>query len=275
MVAALIPVEAGTANAQVISFTAGELLGKPTADSVTVNVVPSQAVTLRVQYGTSPGVYPDTTGTVGVGGGQGGEVTISGLDADTRYYYRVQYNTGDGQWESRPEHTFHTQRSAGSSFTFVMQSDAHIVGGPVTDIALYTNTIANMAADDADFFIDLGDMFQVTGSESAVRSSYLDQRGFLEPLSGDAAVFLGIGNHENEEGWIRSGSNPDLPIWSANARKDFFANPVTDGFYTGDSEDNSGLGVSGDGLRETYYSWEWGDVLFVVLDPFWNIENRP
>ena len=35
------------------------------------------------------------------------------------------------------------------------------------------------------------------------------------------------------------------------------------------------LGVIGDGLRESYYSWEWGDALFVVLDPFWNTTSRP
>jgi hypothetical protein len=23
-------------------------------------------------------------------------------------------------------------------------------------------------------------------------------------------------------------------------------------------------------LRRSYYSWTWGDALFVVLDPFWN-----
>ena len=26
--------------------------------------------------------------------------------------------------------------------------------------------------------------------------------------------------------------------------------------------------VGGDQLREDYYSWEWGDALFIVLDPF-------
>ena len=29
------------------------------------------------------------------------------------------------------------------------------------------------------------------------------------------------------------------------------------------------------GPRENYYAWEWGDALFVVLDPFWNTMSMP
>jgi hypothetical protein len=29
------------------------------------------------------------------------------------------------------------------------------------------------------------------------------------------------------------------------------------------------------GLREDYYAWEWGDALFVVLDPFWYTTTKP
>ncbi|MBU6178704.1 MAG: SUMF1/EgtB/PvdO family nonheme iron enzyme, partial [Verrucomicrobia bacterium] len=29
------------------------------------------------------------------------------------------------------------------------------------------------------------------------------------------------------------------------------------------------------GLLEDYYAWEWGDALFIVLDPFWNVTTNP
>ena len=270
-----LPLMASSAGA-VVNFSAGELLGKPTATSITVNAVPTAAVDMYYEYGTSSGSYTSTTATVSVAANQAVEITISSLSPNTRYYYRMRYQeNGVGPVESRPEGTFHTQRANGSDFRFVVQSDAHLTGGPGTSTAVFGNAVNNMAADAPDFLIDLGDMFETKNSESQVRAEYLDMRSWLEPITANAAVFLAIGNHENEEGWIRAGSTPNLPIWSANARKEYFANPVSNGFYTGDTTNHSGLGVDGDGLRETYYAWEWGDALFVVIDPFWNTTSRP
>jgi hypothetical protein len=85
------------------------------------------------------------------------------------------------------------------------------------------------------------------------------------------AVFLVLGNHENEEGWNLDDMGADiqnsLPILGANARKRFFLNPVPDCFYSGNDEPVSQL--DGDHLREDYYAFEWGRALFVVIDPFW------
>ena len=46
-------------------------------------------------------------------------------------------------------------------------------------------------------------------------------------------------------------------------RERLFPNPVPDLFYTG-----SNVPHPHSGLLQNYYAWEWGDVLFVVLDPF-------
>ena len=48
------------------------------------------------------------------------------------------------------------------------------------------------------------------------------------------------------------------------------ANPYPDGFYSGGSREEKYVG-----LRESYFSWEWGDALFVVLDPYWNTPQSP
>ena len=49
--------------------------------------------------------------------GQASEVTIQGLSPDTQYYYRMVYDADgsvtDGDFETRPEHTFRTQRADG------------------------------------------------------------------------------------------------------------------------------------------------------------------
>ena len=270
---AFVPLTATPVVAAVISFDAGELVGRPTDSSITINAVPSQDADIYYEYGTSSGSYTQVSSTVRGSASTPLDITINGLSANTHYFYRMRYRTleGGAQWESRGEHSFRTQRSAGSTFTFVMQSDAHI---PANN-TIYNQTIANMAADNPDFLIDLGDMFAISGSAENVRDKYLAQRQHLEPISSDASVFLVLGNWENEEGWFRSGSTPQLPIYGANARKAYFLNPVPSSFYSGDTEDYSSLGVDGDGLRETYYSFEWGSALFVVLDPFWNTTSRP
>jgi hypothetical protein len=56
----------------------------------------------------------------------------------------------------------------------------------------------------------------------------------------------------------------DEAVWANTMRKKYFPNPMPDGFYTGNEVKHPTLG-----LLEDYYAWEWGDALFIVLDPFW------
>jgi hypothetical protein len=46
-------------------------------------------------------------------------------------------------------------------------------------------------------------------------------------------------------------------------RKRFFPNPVPDGFYSGNETKHPDAG-----LLQNYYSWNWGNALFIVLDPY-------
>jgi len=55
---------------------------------------------------------------------------------------------------------------------------------------------------------------------------------------------------------------------------------VPDSFYTGNATPKdypaSGTVPAGTlGLLEDYYAWEWGDALFIVLDPYWNTVSNP
>ncbi|MBU0754158.1 MAG: hypothetical protein KJ645_03400 [Planctomycetes bacterium] len=82
-----------------------------------------------------------------------------------------------------------------------------------------------------------------------------------------------IGNHEGENGWYYHSENEDyrnLAIFSTRARKETIPNPQPDGFYSGNTDV-----IPEFGLREDYFSWEWGDALFVVLSPFWYTTRCP
>jgi hypothetical protein len=274
---------ATAAPASALSFTAPELLGRPTDHSVTVNVVADTALEVYFEYGTTSSVYTGNTGTATFAADTPIEMVIDGLEADTQYYYRMRYRQSGttGEFLARDEHSFRTQRAPGSTFTFTITADSHLDqygGNTAREKALYQQTLLNAGADNPDFHIDLGDTFPMdptplgTGmTEAEAKAAYLTQRPFMGLISASTPIFLALGNHENEEGWNFDDTftPPDvsLALLSLKYRKLYYPNPVPDGsFYTGNT-DNS-LTVGDDYYREDYYAWTWGDALFVVLDPF-------
>ena len=128
--------------------------------------------------------------------------------------------------------------------------------------------------------IDLGDAFSLddaTETQATVRTKYLNQRAFFQISGHSSPVFLVLGNHENEEGWNLDdmGANvaATLPVLGANARKRFFLNPVPDAFYAGNDDPLPQL--DGDHLRGDYYAFEWGNALFVAIDPYAYTMKKP
>jgi hypothetical protein len=274
---------ATAAPASALTFTATELLGRPTDHSVTVNVVADTALEVYFEYGTTSGVYTGNTGTATFAADTPIEMVIDGLEADTQYYYRMRYRQSGttGEFSARDEHSFRTQRAPGSTFTFTITSDSHLGqygGNTAREKALYQQTLLNAGADNPDFHIDLGDTFAMdptplgTGmTEAEAEAAYLIQRPFMGLISASTPIFLALGNHENEEGWNFDDTFPppdaSLALLSLKYRKLYYPNPVPDGsFYTGNT-DNS-LTVGDDYYREDYYAWTWDNALFVVLDPF-------
>jgi hypothetical protein len=73
------PVRAATS----ITFTADELLGRPTDTSIAINIVPDSTIAYHYQYGTVPGVYTGQTSNATATGGQPHNVVISGLTVNT------------------------------------------------------------------------------------------------------------------------------------------------------------------------------------------------
>jgi hypothetical protein len=73
----------GAAQANTVTFTADELLGKPTNNSITINIVPAGAIQYYYRYGTSSGSYTGQSATVDATAGQPSELTITGLSSHT------------------------------------------------------------------------------------------------------------------------------------------------------------------------------------------------
>lgn len=275
--AALTFVISGELSAQ---FTAPELLGKPTNNSITINVVPSQALQIYYEYGTSAGSYTGQTATTSATSGQPHETVITGLSANTRYYYRMQYSTNGGSsWTARAEHSFNTQRAPGSTFVFTVISDNHNSLN-----STYITALTHVRDDQPDFHIDLGDTFmpQLSSTQAAVNTIYMNHRGasYLGLMSHSVPIFLSSGNHEDEEGWNLNAGDNSSGLFDIQARKWYFPTPVdqgSGGFYTGNTDPLALIDevTYGDELREDYYSFNWGDALFVVIDEFQYTMNLP
>ena len=180
------------------------LLGRPTDDSISVNVLPDLTGDLYFEYGTTSGVYTDQTSTIACTAGDPCEVLIDSLSADTLYYYRMQFRETAQSWVPTAEYSFHTQRPPGSPFTFTITSDSHVDILLGTE-AIWTQTLNNVAADHPDLHLDLGDTFAMdtvsAGDVAGAEAAYAFQRPFFGIISTSTPVFLVQGNHEQGEGW--------------------------------------------------------------------------
>ena len=269
-------------TACMLPFIATELVGRPTDHSVTINAMAGQALEAYFEHGTASGVYAASTAPAAYSDGII-QTVLDGLSPDTRYYYRLRYRPSGSAapFQSGNEYTFHTQRLPSSTFTFAVQSDSHQGYASFYNDALYRVTMGNIVSDQPDFLVDLGDTVSTddtTETQATVRQKYLNQRTVFDLAAHSMPVFLALGNHENEEGWNLDDFGADrassLPVLGANGRKRFFLNPVPDAFYTGNT-DASVTEIDGDHLKGDYYAFEWGDALFVVIDPFWYTMKKP
>jgi hypothetical protein len=265
------------------SFRGNIVLGSPTANSIKVNVLaPDQSGTVWISYGASSDSYDRQSATGPLSAGQPLELTLDGLDAGTRYYYRLYFQPAEeGKAGPTDEYAFRTARAAGSTFTFTIQADSHLDEN--SDLELYRRTLANVLADAPDFHVDLGDTFmtekhsepltatvRAAADPATVNARYAYERGNFGRITHSVPLFLVNGNHDAELGWLTDGTGQNIAIWATSARQQYFVNPVPSGFFSGDSLQEPFVG-----RRASWYAWQWGDALFVVLDPYWNSRKLP
>ena len=233
------------------------VLGRPEADSVTASVLCAEDANGFIAYGDESGNLTSKTPARAFKNGEPAEIVLPALKPDARYFYQLHF----GETTS-PEFSFQTAKPPGKPFTFTVTADSHLDSN--TDPDLYQKTLANALADKPDFHIDLGDTFmsEKHANREAAAKQYLAQRYYFGQLCHSAPLFFALGNHDGES--PRGRGDGDLAVWANLTRKRYFPNPVPDKFYSGDEFQQPEAG-----LLQDYYAWEWGDALFVVLDPFW------
>ncbi len=261
-----------------VTVTYDVLLGRPTDSSIGVSVLASTNIQVYFEYGIQSGAYSNQNATTAVTGGVPAAVEITSLQANSRYFYRMRYSTnGNPPFAAGVERTFQTQRARGSTFTFDIEADPHYNDSPGTVPSVWQQTLTNILADQPDFLIDLGDTFM--GEKYAATNPYtLTQPGIIEAcaavrsqffnISGHSVpLFLVDGNHDPELGWLLTNSAPqaNAAVWGASARELYYPCPVSGGFYSGASTND----FYQQRPRDGYYAFEWGDALFIVIDPFW------
>jgi hypothetical protein len=137
---------------------------------------------------------------------------------------------------------------------------------------LYVNTLKNIANQNPDFHILLGDDFSIDpliaknqANKTNIEKIYSTHRNWLKIVGEKTPIFLVNGNHEQAAEYLLDGTDSNPAVLAANARNKYFALPAPDSFYTGNSTEIKFIGKPRD-----YYSWNWGDALFITLDPYWH-----
>jgi hypothetical protein len=203
--------------------------------------------------------------------GEPEEITLEGLDPDRAYVYRLQFRAqGEPSFSPGEPCRFHTQRRSGSTFTFAIEADPHL--DPQASPELFARSLGNVLALHPDFLVDLGDTFmseKLAPTQTLSLARYKLLRSNFDLVGHSVPIFLVPGNHEGEAGWLHDGTADNIAVWTTNMRKEYFPGPEPDHFYSGDTTVYPFVG-----LREAVYAFEWGDALFVTLDPFWNTPTR-
>lgn len=250
------------------------ILTKPTDTSITVSLLSDKNISLYLEWGTLSGKYDYKSNVQDALGDKAIQVSINQLKPNTRYYYRLAYKTIDNtsNYTFTNESTFITKRALSTTFSFAVEADPHLDTNCIAES--FDLTLKHMLSKKIDFLVDLGDNTMVDKLPVINDSSIVERnklfRKYFSVLNHSASLFITLGNHEGELGWLSNSNLSFLPTTALNFRKQYFPNPVPNGFYSGNSTLSSDVGY-----RENYYAWEWGDALFVVIDPYFYTKSKP
>ena len=223
------------------------------------------------EYGVNPGGYNLVTTNFIAEKNIPLEIDFTSLAGNTKYYYRTRYrlNGTTGSFLAGPENSFHTQRDPESSFTFTIEADEHLYDKKGSR-SMYKVTLANEAKDNPDFMFSMGDIFgddhyPATITSAQMDALHKDYRQYLGNICHSVPLYICLGNHEGEKDYFLLQNPPNnIAVFATMWRKFYYANPFPNDFYTG----NPDVEPYGMGQPENYYSWKWGDALFVVLDAY-------
>jgi len=280
LVAAVSTAFANSALGKAVGATpsiANLILGRPTGNSIALSVLASEKINAYVEYGYTKSKYTGKTATTAVLAGNPAVLELKGLKPSTKVYYRVRYATGSSKtFQSGKQYSFSTAKSASSTFAFTVHGDTHPErAGKMFNSELYYITMANVAEQQPDFHILMGDDFSIDpliskgqANQANVEKIYRTHRDWLGVIGSSVPIYLINGNHEQAAAYLLDGSQTSPAVLAGNARLKYYPLPAPDSFYSGNSTE-----IPGVGLPRDYYSWTWGDALFVTLDPYWHSKN--
>lgn len=257
--------------------------GSPTMHSIMLNILSPFSASAIIEYATDSAAFSQHSAPFTLYAQQPFELLIGKLKEATRYYYRIKYQKeGDARQTITQIASFSTQAPPGKTFVFGVQGDSHPErAGKMFNGELYNQTIDSVSACNPDFYFMLGDDFSLdrlmnsnTLDKESVENIYRIQRKYWGDMGRNPTMFLVNGNHEQSAKYLLNGSPDNFAVYAANARKKYFSLPDTSGIYTGNTTP-----VQHIGLLKDYYAFEWGDALFVVIDPYWHsniaVDNIP
>ena len=259
------------------------VMGSPTDKSILASVVLEKGSQAFIEYSKKPGSFTTKTETILSEEDEPTEILIHDLEPNTTYHYRLVYKLPDtNEFVRTNESWFSTQKKSGTVFSFGVQGDSHPERlGKMFSPDLYKQTLDSVSFRKPDFYFMMGDDFNIDrfigdpqANRSSIEATYQVQRKFLGNMGSNPPLFLVNGNHEQTARYLLNGTPNSAPVIAANARTKYFPLPDPQGFYSGDQDTVSHVGILKD-----YYAFEWGNALFVVIDPYWHsevpVDNQP
>jgi hypothetical protein len=250
------------------------ILGRPTKSTISISALASEKVKAYIEYGYLKSRYSNKSAVVQIDPATPYVFEISGLKSNVKVYYRIQYmGASSTSYVASKQYSFNTPRNKNTTFSFSVQGDTHPErAGKMFNADLYSVTMANVLAQQPDFHILLGDDFSIDplidkgqANQANVEKIYSTHRNWLSIAGNSVPIFLVNGNHEQAAQYLLDGTTTNPAVLAGNARNKYYPLPAPNTFYTGDLTK-----VDGVGLLRDYYAWEWGDALFISLDPYWH-----
>jgi len=261
------------------------ILGQPTSNSISLRFLSDYATTIFVSWALEGGAgSPKKTDLFKLVPSEPSSlITLTNLELSTRYVYQVWFqNSFDCDVYATENFFFHTQRYFDEDFTFAVIADTHFEDPGAYEEDIFFSTRAHMikaahSSPGFDFFVDLGDTFMGNKFEPPSNIAFqLYENAFKQysPIARSAPIFLVNGNHDGElgafipkstKGASLSEIEASFPVVYARLRNKYFVNPKSGGFFSANTE----ITYPSVGELRNYYSWSWGNSLFVVLDPYW------
>ncbi|MGH7785613.1 MAG: purple acid phosphatase family protein [Candidatus Binatia bacterium] len=236
---AAIIVLAGASAASAATVTRGPYLQMPTDSSIVVRWRTDVATTSEVAYGATPGALSQTANDLALTTEH--IVTLSGLAADTQYYYSIG-EIGVPLVGDDADHWLRSAPTTGTARTTRIWTigDAGFTGASLNAVrdayAMYAGTSS------ADLFLLLGDNAYLTGTDAQYQTAVFDTHAAMLRTT---PVWSVVGNHE------AFSSNPVTQV-----------GPYFDMFSFPTAGEVGGI-ASG---TESYFSFDYGRVHFIVLD---------